>query len=79
MVNDLRGTDPKGKLRRITIEPAENGYSVSTDREPVPSVKKDADPDAVAPSAYQPPKSHVFNSAKDAHAHVGEQMGLDNC
>lgn len=53
------------KMGRITIEPAENGVTVT--HQP-PNEKGEGG------FSYEKQKNHVFNSAQEAHAHVGKLM-----
>lgn len=56
-------------LRRVTLEPADNGgYTVTHEPKPVKG-KGDA------PNDYPSDKKHVFGDAKSAHAHLSKLMG----
>ena len=55
----------RGELARIHIEPAENGYTVSSHFEP-----KKQGPNAV----YPDPEQMVFGDAKSAVAHVSKRL-----
>ena len=76
----MQSMKPAGKLRRISVEPAENGYTASVDREPdaddMPQGKSKGD--AMPMPSYQPPKQHVFsgkNAKQDLLDHIS--MHLD--
>lgn len=71
---------PEGTLRRISIRPAENGFTVGTDREMPPSKEKDGDQNSSM--AYSPTKDAVFsgdNAVDDALAHIRNHMVNKGC
>jgi hypothetical protein len=56
-------TDNRGPLDRVHIEPATNGYMVTTHFEPKPTKGK-------GPATYPEPERNVFTSHGEASAHV---------
>lgn len=63
-----------GKLRSIRIEPAANGYTVSSDHDPHPSMLKKVGKGMASPSTYRAPTQHVFPDAKGVLDHVKTKM-----
>lgn len=63
-----------GRLRSIRIEPAENGFSVTSDHEPRANVKRvgkaTASPESFQTSASAAPQYHVFEDAEGVLEHV---------
>jgi hypothetical protein len=82
MVDKLQDA-PKGKLRSIHIEPAENGVSVHVHRDlppkPAPEQAEGDGSDNVGGSATLAPDSgstnHVFTKTSAAMAHIKHHLG----
>jgi len=77
MVDGLKG--PKGKFKSMTIDAADNGYSVRTHREMPPKGKDDKDGDeggAMPMSSYNEGMSNtVHPDSESVVAHVQKHLG----
>ena len=58
----------KGEIERVTMETAENGWTVRVSYKDKPGTKGQ-------PSRYEPSKEYVFNGIADAVAFVSEAAG----
>jgi hypothetical protein len=65
---------PAGTLRHISVRPAENGYTVSTDRDVPPEKGDKGKGDSPSAVGYTPQQDHVF-SGKDAKQQVLDHIG----
>jgi hypothetical protein len=67
-VSARKGSAKKGKIRRMTIEPAQNGFTTQTHYEP-PA-------DAKGMEQFPEPETNVHESAEAMHEHVGKTFGV---
>lgn len=77
MVDGMKG--PKGKFKSMTIDAADNGYSVRTHREMPPKAKDDKDGDENSPavaSAYGEGMSNTVHPDQESVMnHVRHHLG----
>lgn len=70
-----KSSSGKGKVHRMTIDKADNGFTVRTHRRNPDAAKR------TARMGYMPepePDEHVFNSPDEMGAHVMSQFGSEN-
>lgn len=67
-VSARKGAGKKGKIKRMTIEPAQNGFTTQTHYEP-PA-------DAKGMEQFPEPETNVHESAEAMHQHVGNTFGV---
>jgi hypothetical protein len=67
-VSAKKSSGKKGKIRRMTITPAENGFTTETHREPPAG--------ATGMDQFPEPETNVHESAEAMHAHVGDTFGV---
>jgi len=63
--------DSGGELRRISIEPAENGYTVICEREPKKTKGKGNEPMCCT---YQEPEKYVFESVESVLEYIKGEL-----
>lgn len=71
MTTTVTKTAEKGKVRSIRIEVAENGFTVTCDRERVKTAGKSSDM-----YDYMPAKPAVFETGEGALDYVREELGI---
>jgi hypothetical protein len=71
MITTAKKSEPKGKVRSVTIRVADNGFTVDCDREPVKTSK-----DKGMMYDYHPPKPTVFEDGQKALDYVAGELGI---
>lgn len=67
-VSARKSSGKKGKIKRMTITPAENGFTTETHREPPAG--------ATGMDQFPEPETNVHESAEAMHQHVGDTFGV---